>query len=88
MQTSGAKGAGHEVNVISFLVELGIYTVLVTGYFFLVLHYLGGPLRYLFETSKVTYAGVSVGLMLGQGMVLQTVTSVLARLLERRSNRK
>ena len=33
----------------SFLIELVVYAVLVFGYFFLVLHFLGGWLHRLFE---------------------------------------
>jgi len=62
-----------------FSVELLLYGVLVLGYFFLVLHFLGGWLYRLFVEQRSVYAAVALGLMLGQGLVLEILTSVLLR---------
>ncbi len=62
-----------------FLLELAIYSVLVVAYFFLVLHYLGGWLKNLFDQQRWTYAFVALGLMLGQAVVLEMVTTLLLR---------
>jgi len=64
--------------------ELAIYAVLVTGYFFLVLHVLGNWLYRLETQHRVIYAFVSILLIAGQAVVLDAVTTVLFRLLRRR----
>jgi hypothetical protein len=68
----------------AFAAELAIYTVLVTGYFFLVLHLLGNWLYQLETQHRVIYAFVSILLIAGQAVVLDAVTTVLFRLLRRR----
>jgi len=67
-----------------FVAELAIYTVLVTAYFFLVLHLLGGWLYRLEMHHRITYAVVAILLIAGQAVVLDAVTTVLFRLLRRR----
>jgi hypothetical protein len=69
----------------AFLIELAVYAVLVVGYFFLVLHFLGGWLYQLEIHHRYTYAGVAILLMIGQAVVLQNVTTLLLRLIRRRS---
>ena len=54
--------------VRSFLTELAIYGVLMTGYFFLVMHFLGGWIKTLFNENKPLYAIVALLLMIGQGV--------------------
>jgi hypothetical protein len=68
----------------AFAAELAIYAVLVTGYFFVVLHVLGGWLFRLETQHRVIYAGVALLLIVGQAVVLDAVTTVLSRLLRRR----
>ena len=67
-----------------FAAELAIYAVLVTGYFFAVLHLLGGWLYQLETRHRVIYAVVAILLIAGQAVVLDAVTTVLFRLLRRR----
>jgi hypothetical protein len=67
----------------AFVAELVIYAVLVTGYFFLVLHVLGGWLYRLETQHRVTYAFLCILLIAGQAVVLDAVTIVLFRLLRR-----
>jgi len=69
----------------AFLVELVIYAVLVVGYFFLVLHFLGEGLQHLEENHRYAYAGVAVLLMIGQAVLLQNVTTFLLRLIRGRA---
>ncbi|MGI9113779.1 MAG: hypothetical protein DLM52_05325 [Chthoniobacterales bacterium] len=65
----------------AFALELVIYAALVTGYFFAVLHFLGGWLVDL-ETQHIrVYAIVAILLIIGQAVVLEAVTSGLMRLL-------
>ena len=67
-----------------FAIELVIYAVLVTAYFFLVLHLLGDWLYRLETQHRVIYAFVCILLIAGQAVVLDAVTTVLFRLLRRR----
>ena len=69
----------------AFAAELVIYAVLVTGYFFLVLHVLGNWLYRLETQHRVIYAFVSILLIAGQAVVLDAVTTVLFRLVRGRS---
>ena len=64
MTNAGDERATERLSLTSFLLELGVYAVLVTGYFFLVLHFLGGALRNLFETNKTAYAFVALALVI------------------------
>jgi cbb3-type cytochrome oxidase subunit 3 len=68
----------------AFAIELVIYSVLVTVYFFLVLHLLGNWLYRLEAQHRYTYAGVAILLIAGQAVVLDTVTTLLFRLLRGR----
>jgi hypothetical protein len=68
----------------AFAAELAIYAVLVTGYFFLVLHVLGDWLYRLETQHRIVYAVVAILLIAGQAVVLDAVTTVLFRLLRRR----
>jgi len=61
----------------SFLLELILYAGLVVAYFFLVLAYLGNWLHRLFEHERRTYAFVALGLIIGQGFVLEVLTRAL-----------
>ena len=65
----------------AFVVELLVYTVLVTAYFFAVLHFLGGWLMRLATEHIHTYAIVAILLIIGQAVVLEAVTTGLLRLL-------
>ena len=68
-----------------FAAELAIYAILVTGYFFLVLHLLGGWLYQLETKHRVLYAVVALLLIAGQAIALDALTTGLFRLLRRRS---
>jgi hypothetical protein len=69
----------------AFLIELAVYAVLVVGYFFLVLHFLGEGLHQLEMRHRYTYAGVAILLMIGQAVLLQNVTTLLLRLVRGRA---
>jgi Na+-driven multidrug efflux pump len=68
----------------AFAVELAIYSVLVTVYFFLVLHLLGEWLYHLETQHRYLYAVVALLLIVGQAVVLDAVTTLLFRLLRGR----
>ena len=69
----------------AFLVELAVYAVLVTGYFFLVLHFLSGWLQELHLHHVKLYALVAIVLIIGQAVLLESVTTWLFRLIRGRS---
>jgi hypothetical protein len=69
----------------AFLVELVVYAILVVGYFFLVLHFLGHSLQQLEIHHRYTYAGVAILLIVGQAVVLESLTTFLLRLITGRS---
>lgn len=63
----------------SFILELLIYALLVSVYVLLVLNYMGGWLKDLYDHGKTRYAVICLLLIIGQGVVLETVTSALLR---------
>jgi hypothetical protein len=69
----------------AFAFELIVYAVLVTGYFFLVLHYLAGWLQELHLHHVKLYALVAIVLIIGQAVLLESVTTWLFRLIRGRS---
>ena len=66
----------------SFSLEMLVYAVLVTGYFFAVLHFLGDWLNHLFHAERTIYALLSLVLIIGQGIVLEFLTRTLLRLIK------
>jgi hypothetical protein len=69
----------------AFVLELVVYAVLVTGYFFLVLHFLSGWLQELHLHHVKVYALVAIMLIIGQAVLLESVTTWLFRLIRGRS---
>ena len=69
----------------AFGLELFVYAVLVTGYFFLVLQYLSGWLQELHLHHVKLYALVAIVLIIGQAVLLESVTTMLLRFLRGRS---
>ena len=63
----------------AFLIEASAYSVLVVGYFYAVLRYLGDWLQHLFFAQRVTYAIVALLLIVVQGAVLEMLTRILIR---------
>jgi hypothetical protein len=80
---SRKKEAGRTLR--AFAIELVVYAILVTGYFFAVLHLLAGWLANLQRHNVHVYAAVSILLIIGQAVVLESVTTTLMRLLRGRS---
>ena len=71
--------------VRAFAIELAIYALLVVAYFFLVLHLLGGWLYRLESQERYIYAGVAILLVIGQAVLLESVTTFLIRMIRGRS---
>ena len=69
----------------AFLVELGVYAVFVTAYFLLVLHFLAGWLQDLHLHHVKIYASVAIVLIIGQAVLLESITTWLLRLIRGRS---
>jgi hypothetical protein len=69
----------------AFLIELAVYAVFVTGYFFLVLHYLSDWLQDLHLHHVKIYAVATIVLIIGQAVLLESVTTWLLRFLRGRS---
>ncbi len=65
----------------AMLVELPVYAVLVVAYFFLVLHFLSDWLGHLHANHTLLYALVAIALIIGQAVVLESITTLLLRLL-------
>ena len=68
----------------SFSIELPVYVVLVFGYFFLVLHFLGNWLYHLFLDERKLYALMALVLIVVQGFVLEMITRALLRIIVRK----
>jgi hypothetical protein len=69
----------------AFALELVVYAVLVVVYFFLVLHLLGEQLFELETRHRYFYATLSILLIIGQAVLLESLTTFLIRLIRGRS---
>jgi len=69
----------------AFAIELAVYALLVVGYFFLVLNLLGGWLYQLEGQHRYVYAIVAILLVVGQAVLLESITTFLLRLFSGRS---
>jgi hypothetical protein len=69
----------------AFAIELVIYALLVVVYFFLVLHFLGQWLYELEIHYRYLYAGLAILLIVGQAVLLESLTTFLIRLIRGRS---
>jgi hypothetical protein len=67
--------------VRNLIIELLVYGVLLVGYFFLVLRFLGGFLTDLFSNHIELYAFLGLGLIVVQAVILEALTSFLIRML-------
>ena len=70
--------------LIGFLIELVIYGALVVAYFFLVLAFLDTWLRQMYDHDRRVYAAVALGLIIGQGILLEVLTRGLLALVKPR----
>lgn len=81
--TSKPKEASHALR--AFLIELVVYGVLIVAYFFVVLLFLQDRLCELAQHHIRIYAIVSILLIIGQAVLLESVTTGLMRLIRGRS---
>jgi len=70
----------------TFLFELLLYAVLLVGYFALVLHYLGGWFKELYDHDRDLFAVMALVIMIAQTVGLEIVSSFLIWLLRRKKN--
>jgi len=68
----------------SFLVELVVYSVLVVGYFFLILHLLADWIDHIYEGDRRVHAAIALALIVGQGIALELLTAALFALIKPR----
>ncbi len=62
------------------LAEVVVYAVLVAAYLLLVLRFLSPFLLDAFQQRRILYSALAVLLMLGQGFLLEFLTTLLVRL--------
>ena len=61
----------------NLLIEMSVYGVLLVGYFYIALRFLGEPLKNLFEQNLPFYAISGLVLIVAQAVVLEFITSWL-----------
>ena len=64
------------------LIEAVVFSLVVAGYFFLVLHFLGTWLKELFDSNRTLYAFIALGTMILQGIGLETFTTYIIRFIK------
>ena len=80
--------AGLKTSLRMFLLEFLVYGALVVGYYFAVLHFLGDWLHHLFQSERRVYAGMALGLIVAQGILLELLTRLLLALIKPRVESK
>ena len=70
----------------TFLLELLLYAILLVAYFALVLHYLGGWFKELYDHDRQLFAVMALVVMIAQTVGLEIVSSFLIWLLRRKKN--
>lgn len=63
----------------NLLIEIIIYSVLIFGYYLLVLRWLGAWVSRVFESSLYWYAFAGLGLIFVQAVILDLITSFLMK---------
>ena len=66
-----------KASIKRFALELVVYSLLVAGYYLLVLHLLGGVLADIYFHERRVYAALALGLIVAQGFVLEILTRFL-----------
>lgn len=61
----------------NMLIEMAVYGVLLAGYFYVALRFLGEPLKNLFEQNLTFYAFSGLLLIVLQAVILEFITSWL-----------
>ena len=66
-------------SLATFLLELLVYTALVFVYLALVMHFQGDWVSRIYNHHRRWYAVLAIALIIGQAVVLETVTTALLR---------
>lgn len=66
---------------LKFLLELVVYGLLVVVYFLVVLRFLTDPLVAFYEDNVIVYAFLSLGLIIAQAVVLESIVNLLMNIL-------
>jgi hypothetical protein len=74
-----AKDPSISPLIRSLVLELAVYTPLVVFYLLVVLRFLNDHLTWLYNENLVAYAFLATALILGQGILLEMLTSWLIR---------
>ena len=61
----------------NMLIEIVVYGILLVGFFFIVLYFLGDPLKNLFDQNLTLYAFAGLSLIVAQAALLEFITSLL-----------
>ena len=75
--------ASRSRDLIAWMLHLTVYSVLLLGYFLLVLRYLAGWFLHLFQQHRVEYAFFGIVLMIVQAVALETISTFILRLFHR-----
>ena len=63
--------------LVRVALEIGIYAVLVVVYIFIIFSLFERELIFLSQRDRVLYAALALGLMVVQGIILESVTTFL-----------
>ena len=66
-----------KISLPQLAAEMVVYAVLVSAYYFCVLHFLGNSLEHLYRDRRGVYAGLALGLIVAQGLLLEILTRFL-----------
>ncbi len=81
MNSSQNPAEHTRIAIRNLVIKLFVYGILITVYALLVLRWLSNPLQELFNSNITMYAAASLALIVGQGVLLERLTSfLLARL--------
>ncbi len=81
MNSSQNPAEHTRIAIRNLVIKLFVYGILITVYALLVLRWLSNPLQELFNSNMTMYAAASLALIVGQGVLLERLTSfLLARL--------
>lgn len=68
----------------AFSLELFLYSILLVAYFALVLHYLGGWFKDLYDHDRRLFAVMALVVMIGQTVLLEFVSGFLVWFVRRK----
>ena len=66
-------------DVVAWVLHLVLYSVLLLGYFLLVLRYLAGWFSHMFHHHRAEYALVGIAVMIVQAVALESISALILR---------